>query len=274
MLGYHGGFMLRPAALVLGALLFNSCKPSEVSHSKAILGAVLLDGSGGPPLSDSVVVVAGGRFRAAGARSTVPIPAESDKINGGGKFIVPAPIDISAAKHLKIVTVSTPEAEIEAARAAGTPVIGTIVSQADVRLLLDRGVSGFIGMIPDSEEPDPALVSRLRDLRIFFAPTLAKSAAPRNTERLFRAGVPLAIASAGGDFQREIELLAEAGVPALDVIVAATRNGARALGHQEQIGVVDVGKRADLLLLSANPGEDVRNLRQVTLRMVEGEWVK
>ncbi len=266
--------MLRPAALTLGALLLSSCTPSEVSHSKAILGAVLLDGSGGPPLSDSVVVVAGGRFRAAGARSTVPIPAEADKINGGGKFIVPALVDISTASRLKLITPATPEPEIEAARAAGIPVVGVISSQADVRLLLERGAAGFIGMIPDSEEPDATLVARLRDLRIFFAPALARSAAPRNTERLFRAGVPLAVASAGGDFQREIELLSEAGVPALDVIVAATRNGARALGHHEQSGAIEPGKRADLLLLSANPGEDVRNLRQVSLRMVEGEWVK
>lgn len=266
--------MLRPAALFVGACFLISCKPGEVSHSKAILGAVLLDGRGGPPLSDSVVLVAGGRVRAAGARSTVPIPAESDKINGGGKFIVPMPIDLSAANHLKIVDRSTPEAEIEAARAAHTPVAGRIASQTDVRLLLDRGVNGFIGMAPDSEELDAALVARLRDLRIFFAPVLAKSRAPRNTERLFRAGVPIVVASDGGDLQREIEMLAEAGVPALDVIVAATRNGAVALGHQDSAGAVEPGKRADLLLLSANPGEDVRNLRQVALRMVEGEWVK
>ena len=61
---------------------------------KAIIGAVLIDGQAGPPVSNSVVVVAGDRIRAAGAASTVPIPAEADKIDGSGKFLVPRPVDV------------------------------------------------------------------------------------------------------------------------------------------------------------------------------------
>jgi len=261
-----------PVLAVLAVL--GSCKPAELSHSKAILGAVLIDGAGGPPLSDSVVVIAAGRIRAAGARSNVPVPAEADKINGAGKFLVPAPIDVSRAGRIKKVEAAVSEAEMESARGAGFPIIASIATQAEVRLLVDRGAAGFLGMIPDTEELDPALVSRLRDLRIFFAPLLGRVRAMRNTERLFRAGVPLAAASGAGDLQSELELLAEAGVPPLDVIVAATRNAAAATGQLEQSGTIEPGKRADLLLLSANPGEDVRNLRQVALRMMDGEWVR
>ena len=284
--------MLRPSALWLTfvlALAFCACKPTELSHSKAILGAMLIDGSGGPPLSDSVVVVAAGRIRAAGARATIPIPAEADKINGQGKFLVPGLVDVSSAPAISLadaiarrapairldrVDQDQADSILEAARAAGIAVIPSIATQAEVRRLVDRGASGFIGMIPDSEEPDPALVARLRALRIFFAPLLAKSGAPRNTERLFRAGVPLAVASGGGDLQREIELLVEAGVPPLDAIVAATRNGAAAIGLSDRIGTIEAGKIGNLLLLDANPGEDIRNLRRVALRMVDGEWVK
>ncbi len=39
-------------------------------------------------------------------------------------------------------------------------------------------------------------------------------------------------------------------------------------------GAIQAGKRADMLLLSANPGEDIRNLRKVALRMSAGNWVK
>src|ERR1051325_788486 len=115
---------MRPAAIVLSLvflIVLGSCKPSEMSHSKAILGAVLIDGLGGPPLSDSVVIIAGGRIRAAGAGSTVPIPAESDRINGSGKFVVPGLIDISAA--LKMISATTSDDEIQAMRAAGRPVM-------------------------------------------------------------------------------------------------------------------------------------------------------
>ena len=86
--------------------------------------------------------------------------------------------------------------------------------------------------------------------------------------------MPLAIASMGADPVHECELLASAGVPPLDVIVAATRNPAMALHELEQHGTIEPGRRADLLLLSANPGEDIRNLRQVTLRMSAGTWVR
>lgn len=249
---------------------------------KAIVGAVLIDGQGGPPMSDSVVTIAGDRIREAGARSTVLIPAEADKIDGSNKYLVPAPLDVypsadaarrqSRATHL----FKMDPAALEAARDAGTPVIGHVSTQADVRALVDGGAVGFIGMIADTEDLDAALLSRLRNLRIFFAPALVSQGASlevaeRNTHRLFSAGVPIALASNGGDPNREAELLAEAGIPSLDVIVAATRNSADALGQASQAGTIQAGKRADLLLLSANPGADIRNLRKVALRMSAGQ---
>ena len=53
------------------------------------------DGAGGPPLSNSIVLTAADRIRAAGPRSSIPIPSEADKIDGSGKCIVPTPVDAS-----------------------------------------------------------------------------------------------------------------------------------------------------------------------------------
>jgi len=301
VLGYHGGFM-RPRAVLLPLLIsLCACKPTEESHMKAIIGAVMMDGQGGPPLSDSVVVVAGGRIREAGARSTVAIPAEADKIDGSGKFLVPALIDVypqsadagnltaghpptaelarkAGAIHIWSLEPAVAQAALDTAREAGVPAVGHVSTEAGVRFLVDAGVAGFVGMIADTEDLDPLLVARLRDLRIFFAPVpvpadAAGEIARHNTHRLFAAGVPIALASNGGDPIRSAEWLVEAGIPPLDVIVAATRNGAAALGQLDQAGAIQAGKRADLLLVSANPGEDIRNLRRVVLRMSAGEWV-
>jgi imidazolonepropionase-like amidohydrolase len=134
-------------------------------------------------------------------------------------------------------------------------------------------------MITDTEELDSELLARLRNLRIFFAPALVSQGASleiakRNTRRLFSAGVPIALASNGGDPNRELELLVDAGIPPLDTIVAATQNSATALGQLNESGTIQAGKRADMLLLSANPGEDIRNLRKVALRLSAGNWVK
>ncbi len=288
-------------------LLVSACKPAEESHSNAIIGAVLIDGAGGPPVTDSAVVVSGDRIRAAGARSNVTIPADADKINGAGKYLVPALVDIcerpdppgsirpttadearaavadAAAHKVSVIHIAelpppVAEAVMEAARGASIPVAAHISTQAAARLMVDRGASILIGMIADTEVLDSTLLSRLRDLRIVVAPALSQAGvkadiAARNTRRLFEAGVPIALASMGGDLIHEAELMVNAGVPPLDVIVAATTNSALALRQIGQRGTIEPGKRADLLLVTANPGEDVANLRKVALRMNGGEWI-
>ena len=58
-----------------------------------ILGAKLIDGSGGPAIDDSVVIIENGRIRAAGRRAMVPVPKDSVKVNGAGKTLLPGLID-------------------------------------------------------------------------------------------------------------------------------------------------------------------------------------
>jgi hypothetical protein len=64
----------------------------------------------------------------------------------------------------------------------------------------------------------------------------------------------------GFAFIRELELLHEAGLSALDVIKAATQDGAQLLGIGSDVGTVAVGKKADLLLIAENPLENLKAL--------------
>jgi imidazolonepropionase-like amidohydrolase len=238
---------------------------------KVIIGAVLLDGSGGPPVTNSVVVVAGDRIRAAGAASTVPIPAMADKIDGSGRFLVPAPVDMSNTASSAVLVSNKNESEFEKVRETHVPLIARVATLADARWVVDNGATAFIGTIRDTEALDPDFLVKLRDLKITVAPALLQAGpdlalAQRNTLRLFRAGIPIALATGGGDPIREAELLSDAGIPPMDVIAAMTRNSAAALRLPEG--------RADLLLLSANPAEDIRNLRKVALRIAAGEIVR
>jgi cytosine/adenosine deaminase-related metal-dependent hydrolase len=59
---------------------------------------------------------------------------------------------------------------------------------------------------------------------------------------------------------REIVLLARAGVPAKDVLIAATRHAAEKVGLGATTGTIEPGKAADALLLDADPLENVNNL--------------
>ncbi|MGB5693342.1 MAG: amidohydrolase family protein [Flavobacteriaceae bacterium] len=64
----------------------------------------------------------------------------------------------------------------------------------------------------------------------------------------------------GFAYIRELELLREAGFHPLEIIRAATLNGAQALGMEDQIGTVAVGKKADFVLIDVNPLENLKVL--------------
>jgi imidazolonepropionase-like amidohydrolase len=66
----------------------------------AIVGATVIDGNGGPPLRDAVVVVRGKRIAQLGSRATVSVPAGARVIDGAGKFITPGFIDTNV--HLSL----------------------------------------------------------------------------------------------------------------------------------------------------------------------------
>ncbi len=264
-------------------VLLAGCKPPEQPVVISIVGAVLIDGTGGPPISDSVVTVENGRIRAAGSRSSLLVPPEAEKIDGAGKFLVPAPIDVLArgagTPAYTTVRPGDPDSVLDQVRRDRTPLFAEISTLHDVRRMVERGVTGCLHMIRDTETIDPSFIAHLRDLRIVFVPMLAAehnpaelAVAKHNTKRLADGGVPIAVGS-GDDPYREMELLVEAGLTPAEVLVAATRNGAAALGELDLEGTIEPGKRANIYLLSANPVEDIRNLRKAGRIMREGQWV-
>ena len=64
----------------------------------------------------------------------------------------------------------------------------------------------------------------------------------------------------GFAYVRELELLREAGFHPLEVIRAATLNGAEALGAEKLIGSVEIGKLADFVIIEENPLENLKVL--------------
>jgi len=96
--------------------------------------------------------------------------------------------------------------------------------------------------------------------------------------RYFRAGVllttgtdlPNAFVVPGVSLHQEMELLSNAGIPAAAVLAMSTRNAAIALGEAADIGTIEVGKRADLVVLNRNPLSNIRNTRRVHLVVAHG----
>jgi imidazolonepropionase-like amidohydrolase len=74
----------------------------------------------------------------------------------------------------------------------------------------------------------------------------------------------------GFSLQREIELYVDGGMTPLQAIQAATIMPARAMRIDKEVGTIEVGKRADLVVLTANPLENIRNIRTARYVVTNG----
>jgi imidazolonepropionase-like amidohydrolase len=85
------------------------------------------------------------------------------------------------------------------------------------------------------------------------------------------AGVMLLVGTDSvGCYAEEVELLRQAGMPAPDSLFACTAWPARALGLAHEIGTIEAGKRADLVLLGSDPLADPYALEDVRLVLKDG----
>jgi hypothetical protein len=98
-------------------------------------------------------------------------------------------------------------------------------------------------------------------------------------KELHDAGVPLLIGSdafgalvPGFAQHQEMELFVKAGLTPYEALKAATVNSAKYLGEYDRAGTIEVGKRADFILLGANPLEDIRNAADVRGVFTHGKW--
>ncbi len=100
-----------------------------------------------------------------------------------------------------------------------------------------------------------------------------------SVKKLHQSGVTLGfgtdtsvpLVSPGYSVAFEMELMQRIGMQPMDILVAATQTNSRIWGLQDQIGVLAPGKLADLVILEANPLEDVYNIRTVFRVLKDGK---
>jgi hypothetical protein len=100
---------------------------------------------------------------------------------------------------------------------------------------------------------------------------------------MHKAGIPIVVGSDASSWPvflnffhgpstiREIELLGGAGIPSMDAISSATRIPSEMMGLDNTIGTVEVGKRADLIVLRDDPLENLSALKSLLWTIRDGE---
>jgi imidazolonepropionase-like amidohydrolase len=95
--------------------------------------------------------------------------------------------------------------------------------------------------------------------------------AAENLVRVAAAGIPVAMGTDAGNpltlhgvsVYAEMEAMQRAGLRPRDVLIAATRGSALAMGRQRDLGTIEKGKLADLVIVAADPQADIANLRRL-----------
>jgi imidazolonepropionase-like amidohydrolase len=100
--------------------------------------------------------------------------------------------------------------------------------------------------------------------------------AKENLMTLVDNGVRIAFGTDSGPASRfqgyfehlEMEMMADAGLTPAQILLSATGDAARCVGLDQELGTLEPGKRADFVVLRANPLDDIRNSREI-----EGVWI-
>jgi imidazolonepropionase-like amidohydrolase len=149
--------------------------------------------------------------------------------------------------------------------------------------LLDRSLVQQVG--------PAAVLTRTRELlfsgeleplrRRVAAFPMSMDVAMDNVRRAHQAGVRIAAGTDSGSvllahgpaIHRELALLVKAGLPPTAALIAATSNGARLLGADGRLGLIEPGREATLLVVDGNPLEDITATERISLVLFRGERV-
>ncbi|MDJ0781366.1 MAG: amidohydrolase family protein [Desulfosarcinaceae bacterium] len=187
---------------------------------------------------------------------------------------------------------ATAKALVAAAHQRGVPVTAHVTSARDLPLALDAGVDEIAHMVVD---PCPdELIQRTAAAGVRWVPTLElwqgvsrrhnihyDQVAVENLARFVQAGGEVALgtdyAGAPVPFElgmplAEIRLMAAAGMTPAQILVAGTRNAARACNLAQTLGTLVADRAADLLVVDGNPLANLENLGRIRLAMRRG-WM-
>jgi imidazolonepropionase-like amidohydrolase len=165
-------------------------------------------------------------------------------------------------------------------RAIASIILGTPAPIDDPNRCVDSTTVARIGNVAPLREliPEPRR-SVQAVFRMLEGSGAGSAVMAENLRRVHAGGGTIVVATDAGNpltlhgpsIYEEMEAMQAAGLPASDIIVMATRNGARAMRRDRDFGTIEAGKLADLLILGEDPRANVRAFRSVQQVMRGGK---
>jgi imidazolonepropionase-like amidohydrolase len=188
---------------------------------------------------------------------------------------------IELARQTKVIYAPTLQVGGNWSRALAMVALGQTITPDDPNGCIDVETRRVIGEAPTLHETAPAAIkSAGRVFDRLEATGQERGIMMANLKTLFDAGITVATATDAGNpltfhgpaIYREMEIMQAAGIPAADIIGLSTRNGALVLDLLGDIGTLEKGKIADLIVLAEDPSQNASAFRSVHHVMHLGEY--
>jgi imidazolonepropionase-like amidohydrolase len=178
-------------------------------------------------------------------------------------------------------------AVVKTAHQRGIPVAAHVISAHGLRIALDAGVDDINHLASFGKKSD-VLIQRIVKSGVYWIPTI-EPIPPSHREkgidafrRFIKAGGKVALGNDSGSLPgvqvgmpiKEIQLMHEVGMTPMQIIAAATRHAALVCNLQDELGTLQPGKLADVLVVEGNPLEDLQTLTNVRLVIHEGVIIR
>ncbi len=198
----------------------------------------------------------------------------------------------AGARNLPKLSTEELAAIVQAAHKRNVPVSAHVTMRQYLEIVLDAGVDDAAHMICDSLTD--ALIERMIKEDIPFVPTLTVleaygclAGASHNLHNFVAAGGKVALGNDYTDIPQnafdhfelgmpmhEIERMADAGLTPMQIIVAATKNAAEVCRLGKDLGTLETGKIADVLVVSGDPLQELHTLTDVQLVIHDGVIIR
>ena len=215
-------------------------------------------------------------------------------INSGADIIKIAIEDNLQGRRWNMLSTDEIKIIVQTAHENNIPVSAHISQAKQLEIAIASGVNDVAHMIIDELSDDH--ITKMIDKNIFWVPTLElwngvseihtlnlDMVAIRNLRKFVNSGGKVAL---GTDYNgyinefdlgmpvKEIKLMQEAGMTNMDIIMAGTRHASIVCNMESEIGTIEEGKIADILILKDNPIENINALTNVFMIIHNGSIIR